>query len=233
MPRQPRYDLPGLAQHVIQRGNNRQPLFFDDANRLRCLEDLGDVVGRTGCQLHAYVLMTNHVHLLVTPMAPRGISRLMQGLGRRYVSYVNHVYKRTGTLWEGRYKASLVAADDYLLACMRYIELNPVRAGMVSQPGDYRWSSYGWNAWGRDAGIELADPERYTALGSNTDDRRAAYRELFDVAIDAVQLHEIREATNGCMVLGNDRFKEQIAAAIGRRVERGKAGRPKKEETAV
>jgi len=122
MPRQPRYNLPGLPQHIIQRGNNRQAVFFDRRDYQRYLRDLNEIASATSCEIHAFVLMTNHVHLLATPTASNGISKLMQGLGRRYVAYVNRKYERSGTLWEGRYKASLVAEDSYLLACMRYIE---------------------------------------------------------------------------------------------------------------
>jgi putative transposase len=140
MPRQPRYDLPGLPRHVIQRGNNRQAVFFELVGYFPSLEDLGSVAGREGSLLHANVLMTNHLHLLVTPTVRASISRLMQGLGRRYMAYVNRSYRRTGMLWEERYKASLVSEDNDVLRCIRYIEMNPVRAGMVSHPGEYRWS---------------------------------------------------------------------------------------------
>ncbi len=224
MPRQPRYDLPGLPQHVIQRGNNRQAVFFDEGDCRRYLDDLNEVAEKTGCQIHAYVLMTNHVHLLVTPMASRGISRLMQGLGRRYVAYVNGAYKRTGTLWEGRYKASLVAEDDYLLSCMRYIELNPVRAGMVAHPGDYRWSSYVWNVAGRGEDVGITPHACYQALGHEEGSRRHAYRELFRRSLDAAQIHQIRVATNSCLVLGNERFREEVARTTGLKTVGGAAG---------
>lgn len=229
MPRQPRYDLPGVPQHVIQRGNNRQAVFFDPVDYRRYLDDLNAVSEKVGCLIHAYVLMTNHVHLLVTPVEPAGISRLMQGLGRRYVAYVNGTYRRTGTLWEGRYKASPVGEDSYLLTCMRYIELNPVRAGMVAHPADYRWSSYRWNARGTSDGVSVTPHERYRALGRDVAERQTAYRGLFANALDAEQLHAIRETTNSCLVLGNDRFKAEIAAATGQRTTKGRAGRPRKE----
>ncbi len=149
MPRKARFNLLGVPQHVIQRGNNREPCFFSEADYIRYLEDLQTAADKHECHIHAYILMTNHVHILVTPFKDMGISLMMQSLGRCYVKYINHAYQRTGTLWEGRYKASLVDSERYLLTCMQYIESNPVRASMVEHPGDYRWSSYSYNAYGR------------------------------------------------------------------------------------
>ena len=137
MPRKPRFQLPGIPAHVVQRGNNRQAIFFDDADHRAYLSWLHEGLKRYGCELHAYVLMTNHVHFLLTPDTRDGISRLIQYVGRHYVPYINHSYGRTGTLWEGRYKASLVQEEHYLLMCMRYIEMNPVRAQMVRSPAQY------------------------------------------------------------------------------------------------
>lgn len=148
MPRKPRFTLPGIPQHIIQRGNNREPCFFAEEDYRRYLDDLAEVAEKHGCRIHAYVLMTNHVHLLMTPAREHSISDTMQALGRRYVYYINKTYRRTGTLWEGRYKASLIDTEAYLLTCMRYIELNPVRATMVEHPGEYQWSSYAANAQG-------------------------------------------------------------------------------------
>lgn len=149
MARQPRYVLPGQPQHVIQRGNNRDVIFVAEADYRFYLDKLKDACDRMGCEVHAYVLMTNHVHLLMTPYEENSLGRVMQSLGRRYVQYFNYRYRRTGTLWEGRYRATLIDAESYLLTCYRYIELNPVRAGMVSHPGDYPWSSYRSNALGQ------------------------------------------------------------------------------------
>lgn len=148
MPRRPRIYLDGVPLHIVQRGHNRQPCFFPDADYVAYLEWLGDAARHTGCQLHAYALMTNHVHLLLTPGDAQAVPRLMVALGRRYVPYVNAAYQRSGTLWEGRYKSSLIQSESYLLACMRYIELNPVRAGICPDPAHYRWSSYRANALG-------------------------------------------------------------------------------------
>lgn len=149
MPRKPRMYLPGVPAHVVQRGNNREACFFQDEDYQFYLAVLGDALKRYRVQLHAYVLMTNHVHLLMTPTDESGISRVMQHLGRLYVLYVNRTYRRSGTLWEGRHKSSLINATEYLLTCYRYIELNPVRAGMVAVPEEYRWSSCRWHGWGR------------------------------------------------------------------------------------
>jgi putative transposase len=175
MPRRPRIDLPHITQHVVQRGNDRQPCFFTSGDYERYRSDLREITLHEGCEIHAYVLMTNHVHLLMTPNGVGQVARIMQSLGRRYVRYVNDRHHRTGTLWEGRYKACLVGTARYLLRCYRYIELNPVRAAMVEQPGDYRWSSYGSNASG------VFDPlvrshSAYVALGQarNKDARLTA-----------------------------------------------------------
>ena len=143
MPRRPRIHLPDLPLHVVQRGHNRDACFFAEADYLAYREWLGEALKVTGCQLHAYVQMTNHVHLLLTPPTPEAVSGLMISLGRRYVQYINKTYRRTGTLWDSRYKSSLVQADTYLLLCQRYIELNPVRAAMIDDPAHYRWRTKG------------------------------------------------------------------------------------------
>jgi len=233
MPRQPRYNLPGIAQHVIQRGNNRQAVFFDESDYRRYLEDLGKVAGSVGCDIHAYVLMTNHVHLLLTPQQDHALSRLMQGLGRRYVAYINRTYQRSGTLWEGRYKSGLVAEGDYVLTCMRYIELNPVRAGMVACPTDYKWSSHAVNAYGRAPDIDLVPHESFRVLGEDVEDGRGVYRALFSSQLDDDRIDEIRSVTNSCLLLGGDRLKAEIALQLNRRVCHGKAGRPRKSRIAV
>ena len=148
MPRKPRMYLPGVPCHIVQRGNNRDVCFYSEQDYQFYLECLKSACKRYRVAVHAYVLMTNHVHLLMQPEDEAGISRVMQSLGRRYVQYINHTYRRSGTLWEGRYKSSLINAEEYLLACYRYIELNPVRANMVSHPADYRWTSYRFNGQG-------------------------------------------------------------------------------------
>ena len=229
MPRKPRFNLIGIPQHVIQRGNNREPCFYAEQDYRRYLDDLREVAKKYHCRIHAYVLMTNHVHILVTPMMEYGISQMMQALGRRYVYYINKTYKRTGTLWEGRYKASLIDSDAYLLTCMRYIELNPIRANMVSHPGEYPWSSYAANA--QNVVDTLIDHHPlYTELGPTDEIRKSAYRELFRHHIDNETLHDIRASLNHELVLGRSYFKEKIEKLTARQTHLGQPGRPRIEE---
>ena len=229
MPRKPRFNLVGIPQHVIQRGNNREPCFYAEEDYRRYLDDLQESAVKFDCRIHAYILMTNHVHLLITPMADYGISQMMQSLGRRYVHYVNKTYKRTGTLWEGRYKSSLIDSDRYLLTCMRYIELNPVRASMVDHPGEYKWSSYHTNAQGGSDPLIEVHP-LYMELGADAEIRLAAYRELFRHHMDNDTLHEIRESLNHELVLGRSCFKDKIGEITKRQTRMGLPGRPKVEE---
>jgi putative transposase len=227
MPRPPRYPLPDIPQHLIQRGNNRQPVFFhEDDYRfyLACLKEAADTHGSA---IHAYVLMTNHVHVLVTPRQTQSLAKMMQALGRRYVQYINTTYHRTGTLWEGRYRASLVEADPYLLTCYRYIELNPVRAGMVQEPAAYAWSSYRWHAHGQPDPV-ITDHALYLALGRTAHKRHAAYQEICRPHLDAHVLQEIRATVHQSRVLGTDHFKDAMETALARRLRPGKAGRPRK-----
>jgi putative transposase len=231
MARKPRFVLPGIPQHVIQRGNNREPCFYADGDYHRYLGDLKEALERNASRLHAYVLMTNHVHLLLTPMSEHGIAHLMQDLGRKYVRYINATYHRSGTLWEGRYKASLIDSEAYLLTCMRYIELNPVRAKMVAHPGEYRWSSYARNAFGHDQPLLSAHP-LYTQLGPDATTRQHAYRELFRTHLDAALIHAIRQATNEELVLGREDFKERIAQMTQRQIRPGRSGRPRNDGVA-
>ena len=217
-----------MPQHVIQRGNNREPCFFGENDFDRYRDDLRQSAERNHCRVHAYVLMTNHVHLLVTPMTEHGVTHLMQDLGRRFVRYVNDTYRRSGTLWEGRFKASLIDSEDYLLRCMRYIELNPVRAGMVAHPGDYRWSSYQGNAYGKPDPLLSAHP-LYTGLSRDDVHRRHAYRELFRHPLDDDLLHAIREALNQELVLGREDFKDKIEQMTARQTRPRRLGRPKLE----
>src|SRR3989344_709001 len=228
MARKPRFTLPGVPQHVIQRGNNREPCFFASEDFRFYLDCLKEAFEKYHCAVHAYVLMTNHVHLLVTPQTEAAVGNLMQSIGRRYVRYVNHTYRRSGTLWEGRYKASLVESETYLLACQRYIELNPVRAGMVAIPGDYRWSSYAGNAFGKADGYLTPHPE-FLRLDADPEQRRHVYRELFRHHMENDLLHTIREALNQELVLGSERFKDKIEATLKRRARPGLPGRPRDE----
>jgi putative transposase len=213
MPRRPRPYQPGMPCHVIQRGNNHNPTFFDTADCREYLRWLGDACDRHRVALHAYVLMTNHVHLLMTPEDRTGISKVVQSVGRRYVQYVNKRFCRSGTLWEGRHRASLICDESYLLTCMRYIEMNPVRASMARRPGEYLWSSFRGNADGEPDPLLSPHPV-YQGLGRNRDDRCRAYRELFAEDIDDVQLYLIRSAVNFSLPLGNDRFRKDIERAL-------------------
>jgi putative transposase len=225
MARLPRIDLAGIPQHVIQRGNNRSACFFADADYAFYLECLSRAAARYECAIHAYVLMTNHVHLLVTPAGVGLVAHMMQSIGRSYVRYINGVYKRTGTLWEGRYKSSLIDSERYLLSCYRYIELNPVRAGLVHRAEDYRWSSYTAHVRGEPNNV-INDHPLYLAMGKDAKERMLAYRALFSDQMDDDQ-KLIRREVNRSGVLGGERFKDEIEAALARRVRPGKAGRPK------
>ena len=216
MARLPRLSLPGIPQHIIQRGNNRQVCFFSDVDYVVYLDKLKEYSRKCKVQVHSYILMTNHVHLLLTPEESDGVSRLLQSLGRYYVRYVNQTYSRSGTLWEGRYKSTLVESEKYFLTVSRYIELNPVRARMVKDPAEYPWSSYQMNALGKL--IELVTPHTcYQSLGKTDKERRNAYRALFQNRIPDHILMDIRDAINKAWVFGDDGFKKQIEQQTGRR----------------
>lgn len=225
MPRRARLSIPGIPWHVIQRGNNRSVCFYAEEDFQFYLHYLQEFVARFGCAIHAYILMTNHVHLLLTPQQPDSASLLMKHLGQRYVQYINRTYKRSGTLWEGRFRSCLTQTEDYVLACYRYIELNPVRAAMVSQPQDYRWSSYHANALGKTSNL-VVPHEQYQRLAMDESSRLEAYRALFKAHLDEEIVGQIRNATNGNFALGNERFQHEIETALGRRARRGQAGRP-------
>ncbi|PCJ41641.1 MAG: transposase [Alphaproteobacteria bacterium] len=217
MARLARMNLPDVPQHIIQRGNNRQAIFFTDEDYKFYLDKLKQYAEQYNVAIHAFVLMTNHVHLLVTPRTKTGVSQMMQSLGQTYVRYINLTYKRTGTLCEGRYKSTLIDSPLYLLLVSRYIELNPVRAAMVSHPSEYPWSSFRGNAMNKQ--ILLLTPHAcYVTLGRNDADRREAYRALFDHSITDKDIANIRSVTGKGWVLGDERFKQQIAQTLGRRV---------------
>lgn len=226
MPRSRRYEIVDIPQHVVQRGNNRQPTFFAPRDRHFYLKCLRESAIRYQCEIHAYVLMTNHVHLLVTPRQPMAIAGVMQSVGRRYVRYVNGCYNRTGTLWEGRYRASLVARGEYLMCCYRYIELNPVRAKIVTDPADYPWTSFRRNAWGRHDSI-VTDHDEYSMLGAAPQERAAAYRAMFHAGIEPARLNELRRDLHESRPFGPECFKEEIERRLKRRFRAIKPG-PKK-----
>jgi len=228
MPRKPRMYLPDIPCHVIQRGNNREASFFSDQDYQFYLECLFDASQRYEVLVHAYVLMTNHVHMLMTPARKESISLTLQSIGRRYVQYINKEYRRTGTLWESRHKSSLVDEDNYLLKCMRYIELNPVRANMVVHPGDYRWSSFQCNGNNCFNKI-ITNHEIFNSLGSSAEVCSKFYRALFEKELDQGDINLIRNAALFSMPTGNSRFKEQIEKAMCRKLGHAKRGRPFKE----
>jgi putative transposase len=211
--------------HIIQRGNNRQACFFADEDYQFFLDHLARLAKRFRCELHAYVLMTNHFHLLLSSGLAAGPSLLMKFLGQRYVQYVNRAYKRSGSLWEGRFRSSLVQTERYVLGCYRYIEMNPIRAAMVKHPMDYPWSSYAANAEGRPVGWITPHGE-YLALGLDDLTRRAAYRGLFETELDRELLREIRVSTHGGYAIGSSRFREDIESALKLRATPRAPGRP-------
>jgi len=228
MARLPRFFVPDTPLHVIQRGNNRSPLFFEPVDYVQYLDWLKEAARGHGCAIHAYVLMPNHVHLLVTPDQPTSLPKMFQSLGRRYVQYVNAKYQRTGTLWEGRYRATVIESEAYLLTCCRYIELNPVRADMVPHPREYVWSSYRFHALGRSNPL-LTAHGLYQQLGRTAAARQQAYRALFRQHLSGEVLDSIRNATNLAWVLGSPRFKARLERKLDRRVSPLPRGRPRKD----
>ena len=229
MARLPRLYMEGCPQHIIQRGNNRQACFFAEEDYAFYLDKLYKSSEKYQVAIHAFVLMTNHVHLLATPSEASSISLMMQSVSRSYVGYVNHTYHRTGTLWEGRYKSTLVDSEEYLLTVSRYIELNPVRAAMVKHASEYPWSSYQFNAVGKD--IKLITPHQlYLQLGAAPSQRHERYRSLFDGCMPAQTLDEIRDATNKGWVLGSNQFRQQVEVATGRTASPRQRGGDRKSE---
>jgi putative transposase len=214
----------GLPVHIIQRGNNRQACFFADDDYLFFLDCLVKIAKRFRCALHACVLMTNHFHLLLTSELEAGPSLLMKFLGQRYVQYVNRAYRRSGSLWEGRFRSSLVQTERYVLGCYRYIEMNPVRANMVRHPIEYPWSSYAANAEGKPVSWLMPHGE-YLALGLDDERRREAYRGLFHTELAPQLLRDIRISTHGGYVIGNNRFRGDIECALKQRATPRSPGR--------
>ena len=231
MPRQARLVVPNVALHVVQRGHDRRDCFRHDTDYLVYLSNLRDLSASTGCALHAYCLMTNHVHLLLTPRSARGCALLMRSLGQRYVQYFNRRYARRGTLWEGRFRSCLVDSALYVIACHRYIELNPVRARMVTSPSAYKWSSYAGNAG--DVPNRLLTPHaEYLALASDPTTRCTAYRDLLAVADEPAFLAAVRDATNGGFALIGEQLKARLPQEAQRRLKRKSPGpRPRQTST--
>lgn len=226
MARLPRLSIGGYPHHVIQRGNDREAIFVDRDDYSRYLQALGEVTRALDVALHAYVLMPNHVHLLMTPADAKATGRAMQAIGRRYVRWFNDRHSRTGALFEGRYRSTLVEADRYLLACMRYIELNPVRAGIVQRPDDFPWSSYRHHSGLIVDGL-VSDHPLYWALGNTPFERQANYKRLFQQELGSADVERIRQATHGGWVLGEANFLEELNRKSRRRPARRPAGRPR------
>ncbi len=216
MARLPRFMLPGFPQHVIQRGNHRQPILHDEEDYWFLWGRLRDAAARFHCDIHAYVLMPDHFHLLLTPWQDDGIGKLMQHTGRYLAQHINERYQRTGTLWEGRYRATLLDPVDFLLPISRYIETNAVRAGFVDSPNDYDWSSYGANALGIDDDMVRPHPA-YRSLGQDAGKRQQAYRACFRAPLDETLIRRVRESTNKSWVLGSEPFCRALEGKLNRR----------------
>jgi len=223
MPRGPRVVIPQVALHIVQRGHDRCDCFLHDTDHLVYLASLRDLLAATGCALHAYCLMTNHVHLLLTPPTINACASLMRNVGQRYVQYFNRRYQRSGTLWEGRFRSCLVDSARYVVACHRYIERNPVRAGMVASPSDYRWSSHKGNSGLAPNELLTPHPE-YQALAVDERARHAAYRGLFTAGDDPAFLIAVRDATNGGFALVGEQLKSMLPAGARKRLERRPPG---------
>ena len=227
MPRRVRLNLPNFPKHIVHWGHNNQPTFFKDADYKFYLECLKDAAQRNHCDVHAYVLMGNHVHLLVTPKMADGVGRMMQMIGRRYVQHVNAAYARSGTLWEGRYRAAVIQPEKYLIACQRHMEWDPVRANLVDNPIDYQWSSCGHYATG--IADEIVHPHPQSdLLGVSPVERQRAYLEEMRKELDHSLAEEIRIVTKRGLVLGDPAFKMSVEQIVSRRVMPQKHGRPTK-----
>ena len=219
--------MAGMPYHVVQRGNNREACFFEVEDCQLYLDLLATLSQRYHVQVHAYVLMTNHIHCLLTPQEDDGISRLTGVLGSRFAQCMNKKYKRTGTLWEGRHKSSVIDSENYLLACYRYIELNPVRAGMVTAPEEYEWSSYRVNAWG-DSSNFIMPHDELKKLSVHDEERFRLYRQLFAEGLEDKTIEQFRKATHYCQPVGDKRFRDQIERQLGRKIGQARRGRPQK-----
>jgi putative transposase len=227
MPRKPRFFLPDVPNHVVQRGRNRDPIFFESSDYYFYLDKLREALDKYDVSLHAYVLMTNHVHLLMSAPGEDAISHLMQFVGRHYVPYVNKKYGFSGSWWEGRFKSSLIDSERYLFACMQYIELNPIRAGIVSSPEAYLYSSYNANALAQ-PNLLVTPHSEFVKLSENPLVRSQYYAELFQQAIAEDLLMDLRKGVSSGTPIGSELFKEQIESTLGRKVGQLHRGRPRK-----
>lgn len=225
MPRRARHYISGQPYHIVQRGNNRESCFIETENYQFYLGLWQELSKKFSVSIHAYCLMTNHIHFLVTSQMNDGISQAMRQVGSRYAQYFNKKYRRTGTLWEGRHKSSLIQTEKYLLTCYRYIELNPVRANMVQQPEEYKWTSYHANAWGDESWI--THHEEYLRLSNDSQNRCFMYRELFRNQINSDYLHKLRKAAHYCQPCGDSVFTGFIKERYGIVAGQISRGRPK------
>ena len=230
MARLPRLTLAGMPHHVIQRGNNRQPIFVDRADHEKLLGLLAENAVRFGIALHAYVLMDNHFHLLATPDSTTGLPQFMQSVGRSYVRYFNDRHGRSGTLWEGRYRSTLIQTERYLLTCMAYIDLNPVRAGMVADARDFPWSSHGHYA-GLRSDRFITPHALYWSLGNTPFAREAAYSDLVHAGVSQADVQLLTESTLRGWAAGDSGFVEALQASTDRRLVKGRPGRRPRAET--
>lgn len=224
MTRSSRLVVPGLPLHIVQRGVNRQDIFPAESDYRRFLRLMERALERYPCSIHAYALMTNHVHLLLTPTSPSSASRFMKHVGQQYAQALNEACTRTGALFEGRFRSSVVESERYFLQCQRYIELNPVRAGLVRRPGDYMWSSYRANAQGVADPLIIPHPQ-YLGLAGTWEERRRVYRAFFGTSPALDEMDRIRKAVNSNVALGSDRFVDALETSQGRRARVLRRGR--------
>lgn len=227
MPRKPRLVVAGYPHHIILRGNNRSAIFHNDEDRRFFINFLKEAKEKTKSKIYAYCLMTNHAHLLVEPSQNEGLGKMIQSLGRKYVQYINQTHQRSGTLWEGRFKSSLVSKDEYLLACARYIELNPIRAKIVKYPADYPWSSFNFKAEGKQDQLLDEDPV-YETFGKTSQEKQLNYKEWVRKSTPEEELNLLRHVTQKGGIFGNKEFFNRITELLGRKVILRPRGRPKK-----
>lgn len=230
MARLARLVVPGYPHHIVQRGNNRQPIFVDDADRERFLTLLVQYANRHALPIHAFVLMPNHVHLLATPAEAGTLAAVMQGVGRSYVRWFNARHQRSGTLFEGRFRSSVVDTDRYALACSRYIELNPVRAGLVTSPAEFRWSSHRHNVGVRPNAL-ITEHAAMWALGNTPFERQSSYRKMFEKPLGSAELAAFRQSVQSGWAVGRDDFVADLSGSNPRRVQPRRPGRPRKNRT--
>lgn len=229
MARLPRIVVPEQPLHVMHRGNNRQDIFKTEDDMIRIKNDIEQALSKSDCALHAYVVMSNHLHLLITPKDKQQLSMFMQTIANRYVRYYNAINKRTGTIWEGRFKSCLVDSDNYLFTLYKYIEMNPVKANMVDNIADYKWSSYQHNALGETDKL-ITEPPLYKALGDTPERRYTRYRDIFNRLEIGQHDDKISKATLAGDVYGSQAFHDKISSLIARPTQRGMHGGDRKSE---